>query len=141
MTLLVTPYDLSTFLGRDDLDFDRSVIMLDLAMDLCSGVVSPLPDTAKGVVLSVAARAITNVSSAHQMGIGSAQLSFGAPNSTAGVGGLYLSRSDIVNLRRLGNGGGAFSVDPTPVDAGQGIPVWDQNVTWLTGVPILEDPR
>lgn len=141
MTLSVTPYDLATFLGRDDLDFDRAAVMLQLAEDLCTGVVSPLPDTAKGVILSVAGRAFTNVSSAHQMGLGSAQISFGAPNSSLGVGGLYLSRSDIVNLRRLGNSGGAFSIDPTPVDAGQGIPVWDQNVTWLTGVPILEDPR
>ena len=42
-------------------------------------------------------------------------------------------------LRLAAGHGGAFSIDPTPADAGQGLMPWDQNVTWLTGVPLAED--
>src|ERR1019366_7762882 len=44
-------------------------------------------------------------------------------------------------LRLAAGQGGAFTIDATPVDAGQGLPAWDLNVTWLTGIPIIEDQR
>ena len=141
MALIVTPKDLALWLDRTGIDDLRAALMLQAAIDLCASIVSPLPVTARGVVLGVAARAFTNVTSAHQMGLGSGQVSFGAQNSSMGVGGLYLSRSDIATLRRLAGSGGAFTIDMTPATAGQGLPPWDQNVTWLEQIPLIEDPR
>lgn len=137
----VTPIDLATYLGRGDIDDDRAYLMLRLARGLCETVVTPLPDGAEAIVLAVAARAFTNVTSAHQVGIGSAQVSYGAQNSSTGVGGLYLSRSDIAALRRASGGGGAFTIDPTGADAGIGLEVWNQNAYWPDGIPTLGEPR
>jgi hypothetical protein len=121
---LATPADLGTYLGIT-VDTDRAALILDLAQGLCEGIVSPLPASAKAVVLAVAARAYNNVTSAHQAGIGSAQVSYGAPNSAVGVGGLYLSRSDKVTLRLAAGRGSAFSADtmPTGVNAVQSVTV------------------
>jgi hypothetical protein len=122
---LATPDDLRVYLGLDAIDDVRADLMLSLAHDLCGTVVDPVPAGAKGVELAVAARAYTNVTSAHQAGIGSAQLSFGSPNSNMGVGGLYLSQSDKKTLRLLAGRGAAFSVDtlPTGVSAVQSVTV------------------
>lgn len=111
---IVIPSDLSVYLGDPNLDTDRAVLMLSLAQQLCETIVTPLPSTAAPVILGVAARAFTNVTSAHQVGLGSAQISYGAPNTTSGIGGLYLSRTDIRTLRRLGGRSGAFSIDLLP---------------------------
>ena len=133
------PSDLGTYLGDASVDPDRATLILELAQSLCESIVSPLPTGARVVVLAVAARAYNNVTSAHQMGLGSAQVSFGSAGSTVGIGGLYLSKSDIATLRRFGGSGGAFSIDPTPADAGSGLSPWDQNVTWLDVMPLIED--
>lgn len=108
---LAYPHDLGVYLGLAEIDTDRAELFLELAQDRCSMYADPLPAAAKGVVLAVAGRVYTNVSSARQAGIGSAQVSFGAPNATFGVGGLYLSRSEIRDLRRLAGRTGAFSID------------------------------
>src|SRR5690348_5025888 len=97
--------------------------MLQLAHDRCGTIVSPVPAAAKGIELEVAARAFNNVTSAHQMGIGSAQVSYGAPNSSVGIGGLYLSKANIADLRRLAGRTGAFSIDIVPVDVPTTAPV------------------
>lgn len=107
---IATPSDLGVYLGTT-VDNDRAALMLSLAQDLCETVASPLPAAAKGTVLSVAARAFNNVTSAHQAGIGSAQVSYGAPNSSVGIGGLFLSKTDTKTLRRLAGRTGAFSID------------------------------
>lgn len=109
-TPLATPAELGVFLG-ESIDQARATLILQLAHDLCEMVVSPVPPEAKGVEIAVAGRAYANVTSAHQMGMGAAQISFGAQNSTTGVGGLYLSRQDEKNLRRAAGRRGAFSVD------------------------------
>lgn len=138
---IVSPSDLSTYLDTP-VDDARGMLILELAQSLCESIVSPLPDTARVVILGVAARAYGNVTSAHQMSLGSGSVSFGAQNSSVGIGGLYLSKSDIATLRRLNGGGGVFSIDPTPADALSGLAPWDQNVTWLDGIPLVEDnPR
>jgi hypothetical protein len=131
--------DLGTYLGDPNIDPDRATLILQLAQDLCETIWSPLGDTAMGILLGVAARAFNNVTSAHAVGIGSANISYGSAGTSVGVGGLYLSRSDQRTLRLLAGRGGAFSIDPTPADAGQGLPPWDTNTTWLTGVPLAED--
>ncbi len=131
--------DLGTYLGDPNIDAERATLVLRLAQDLCETVWTPLGDTALGILLGVAARAFNNVTSAHAVGLGSASISYGSQGTSVGIGGLYLSRSDIRTLRLIAGRGGAFSVDPTPADAGQGLQPWDQNVTWLTGVPLVED--
>jgi hypothetical protein len=136
---IVTPSDLQTLLGADTVDVDRATLILALAQEKCETVLTPLPATARSVVLGIAVRAISNISSAHSMAIGSANVSYGSANSSFGVGGIYLSRSDITELRRLAGAGGVYTLDPTPADAGTGIHVWSQNVTWLTGIPTVDD--
>jgi hypothetical protein len=53
--------------------------------------------------------------------------------------GVSLTSANRRELRQLGGRGGAFSIDPTPVDAGAGLPVWNVNATYLDGVPGLDD--
>jgi hypothetical protein len=114
---LSLPDDLGVYLGRDDINLDRALLLLQLAHDRLEQIVAPVPvpPAARGIELSVAARAYSNVTSAQQMGIGSAQVSFGAANSSSGVGGLYVSKSERADLRRLaGLTGGAFTIDLLP---------------------------
>lgn len=139
---ITTASELDTYLQlAGTIDTARANLLLDLAYDKCVSFVNPVPAGAKGVMLEVAGRAYTNVTSAHQMSMGSASTSFGAQNSSTGVGGLYLSKSNIAELRRLAGSGGAFTIDPTPADAGEGLMPWDTNTTWLGGVPLIEDQR
>lgn len=112
-TPLATTAELGTYLGQT-VDDARASLVLQLSHDLCESVVSPVPPLAKSVELSVSARAYTNVTSAHQMSLGSASVSFGSQNSSMGVGGLYLSKSEKATLRRLAGRAGAFGVDLLP---------------------------
>lgn len=107
---LATPAELGVYLGTT-VDTDRAALVLQLAHDRCEAYVSPVPDLAKGVELAIAARAYNNVTSAHQMGLGSANVSFGSQNSSTGVGGLYVSRSEKADLRRLAGRTGAFAIN------------------------------
>lgn len=111
-TPVASPTDLETYLGLDAgaINLNRATLILAMAQDLAETIVSPLPATARAVVLSVAARAYNNVTSASQVGMGSAYASFGGTGS-GGVGGLYLSRSDKAALRSLAGRGSAFSAD------------------------------
>ena len=110
-TPLSTPADLGVYLGVTDLDEARAGLLLQLAHDRLETIVSPLPDTAKSIELAVAARAYSNVSSAQSMGLGSANISFG---STASAGGLYVSKAERADLRRLAGRTGAFTIDLLP---------------------------
>lgn len=112
---LATPDELGVYLGTT-VDDDRATLVLQLAHDRCELYVSPVPAAGKGIELSVAARLYNNASSAHQAGIGSAQVSYGAPNSSVGIGGLFLSKSEVRDLRRMAGRTGAFSVDLTSLD-------------------------
>lgn len=137
---IATASDLDTYLGLSGaIDTARASLLLDLAFDKCSAIVTPVPTTAKGLLLEVAGRAYTNPSSAHSLNLGSAGAAFGAPSSSTGIGGLYLSKANKSELRRLAGRGGAYTFDPTPADAGQGLMPWEQNVTWFGNVPLAED--
>lgn len=138
-TPIALPSDLATYLGVDPtkLDDDRATLMLQLAQDKCESLLSPLPDTALGVVLDVAARAYTNVTNAQTESAGPFQVSHGAIS-----GGMWLTRANMAELRRLGASSGAFSVDPTPADAGPTlvypqIPIDPQDV--YAGPPFYGD--
>jgi hypothetical protein len=114
-TPVASPADLELYLGEPvgSIDVDRANLILQMAQDLCETVVTPLPVTARAVVMAVAARAYTNVSSATQLGMGSAYATL-ANTGTGGAGGMYLSRSDKAALRALAGRGSAFSADTMP---------------------------
>lgn len=139
MTVLAS--DLGTYLDRTDINTARAQQMIDLATTLALTIVDPLPAAADSVILDMVARAYTNVTSAHSVGLGSGQVSYGSPNTNAGIGGMYLSRANIAALRRMSGRSGAFSIDPTPSDAGTALPVWTTNVTYLEEIPGIEGPR
>lgn len=112
-TPIATPSELGTLLQESIADNDpRGVLVLALAQARCEVWVSPLPDAAKGIVLAVAARAWTNMEQANQVGLGSAYATLSAGGVTAG--GLYLSRTERADLRRIAGRSGAFSVDWLP---------------------------
>lgn len=134
-TPIADPSDLELLLGIADIDLDRATLLIELATELCQSIVSPLPDGARAVVLAVAARAYTNPGNAQAQAAGPYSVSY----SPGASGGLYLSVQDRALLKRLAGRGGAFTVDPTPADAGTGLSPWDQNVTWLQDVPLAED--
>lgn len=126
-TPIVVPADLGTYLGDPNIDVDRALLVLNLAQSLCETIVSPLPDGAAAVVLDVAARGFSNPSNAQNQGAGPFTVGYGAVS-----GGLWLTRTNKAILRRLGGGGGAFTIDTMPATAGQGLPSWDVD-GWDTG--------
>lgn len=111
--------DLATYLGIGaDIDTDKGTLLLQLAHDKCEAVVSPVPAAARGVELDVAGRAYTNPTAQ----VTEAPGPYGTVTGTL-VGGLWLTKSNIADLRRMASGtqgSGAFTVDPTPADAGAG---------------------
>lgn len=111
---LSTPGELGVYLGVAEIDVERAAMLLQLAHDRMELIVSPVPSAAQGIELSIAGRAYTNVTSAHQAGIGSAQVSYGSQNSNTGVGGLYISKTERADLRRVAGRTGAFSIDLLP---------------------------
>lgn len=113
-TPVAIPDDLQTYLGLASIDLDRATLILQLAQNLCEGILNPLPATANAVVLEVAARAFTNAQQLSGASLGTGHLQYASNGAGMPVGGLYLSRSDKANLRRLAGSGGAFSIDPLP---------------------------
>lgn len=98
-----TSDDLATYLGSA-VDPPRADMLLGMAVQLCTAVVSPLPAEAQAVVLSATARAYTNPSGVTQEGAGPFQVARPAA-------GVYLTRAERSTLRRLNGGGNAFSID------------------------------
>ena len=119
---LVTADDLATYLNVAAIDTNRAVQILGLAQSLCESVVSPLPDGAEAVILDVATRAWVNPANTQSDTTGPLSTSFGAVS-----GGLWLTRKNTSTLRRLAGGGGAFSIDMLPADAGTNLPWWDRS--------------
>lgn len=117
-TVTLDPQDLATYLGVTDVNTDRAVMLLQMAWDMCESIVSPLPAVAVGVVLEVAARAYSSP-------VGDASQTAGPFSMGATPGGLYLSRSNKATLRRMGGGGGAFTIETCPDTAGANLPWWD----------------
>jgi len=118
-----TAEQLGLYLGLSEIDGDRADLLIQAAIGLCQTVVSPLPDGAQAVVLSVAGRAYVNPQQISYETIG--PMSVQRPQ---GSGGLYLTKSDKSALKSLAGRGGAFTVDPTPATA-------DPSATW----PLDED--
>lgn len=105
-TPIATSTDLGTFLGNDSIDAERADLILEMAQDLCESIVSPLPATAKFVVLTVAARTWSNPEGDTTATVG--------PYAVTRAPAMYLTKSDKATLRRLAGGSGAFSIDTLP---------------------------
>lgn len=111
MSTVATTGELATFM-KVTLDEDQAQLILDMVEADAASIVSPLPPTAKGVIITAAARACPNPS-------GTTTMSSGGSSASWSPGGVYLTRMERMTLRRLaGIGGGAFSVNLAP-DAGQ----------------------
>lgn len=113
-----TATDLQTFLGASTIDSTRAAMMISLAYDLCQTIVNPIPDTAQGIVLTVASRSFVNPEGITTETVGPYSVQRPSP-------GLYLTKSDKAALKRLSGRRGAFSVDtmPTGVNAVQLVAV------------------
>lgn len=108
----VTPAQLATYLGTSSIEAERAALLLDLAVEACEEIVSPLPDAARGVVLDVAATAYSTPA-----GPGGNVMA-GPYSMQAPPGGITLSRRQLARLRRLsGSHSGVFTVAP-----GRGTP-------------------
>ena len=130
MTCVVTTDQLGTLLELDgNINANRAQLLIDLAQDLCSSVVTPVPDNARVVVLSIAARGYMNAAGVTAETVGPTSVQYGS----AGLGGLYLTKREIAALKRLAGVGGAFSIDTMPDDAGKQLYPWDLNIWWLGG--------
>lgn len=115
--------ELALYLGRAEIDGTRAEFLLEQAIMLAGSIISPVPDSAKPVVLAAAGRAYSNPQGVSQESVG--PYSVQRPQA-----GLYFTRAEQAILKRLGGRGGAFTVDPTPVDV-------DPDVTWPF---VPEDP-
>jgi len=130
MTCIVTTSQLDTLLDLDgNIDVNRAQLLIGLAFDLCSVVVAPVPDKAAVVVLSIAARGYMNAGGVTAETIGPTSVHYGS----AGLGGLFLTKRETAALKILAGRGGAFTINPTPVDAGKRLYPWDLNIWWLGG--------
>lgn len=104
---LITPSDLAVYLRDSSIDVDRAAMMITDAQALCDSVVSPLPAAAAGIVRKVAGRGYVTATTSKA----AAGSPMGAPG---GMGGVWLSRADKADLRRLSGGSSAFSIDTLP---------------------------
>ncbi|OQQ12963.1 hypothetical protein B0675_39775 [Streptomyces sp. M41(2017)] len=118
-----TAEQLGLYLGLDEIQGDRADLLVSTATSLCQTIVTPLPEGAEAVVLSVAGRAYVNPQQVSYETIG--PMSVQRPS---GSGGLYLTKADKSALKSLAGRGGAFTVDPTPASA-------DPSASW----PIDDD--
>ena len=114
-TPIATNAELALYLSESAIDTARANLILQLAQDLCETVVLPLPVLGKPVLLAVAARAYNNITAAHRVTIGTAEVSYGTQYSQTGIGGLFLAREEKRTLRRLAGRGGAFMIDMMPL--------------------------
>jgi hypothetical protein len=126
MTVLAA--DLGTYLGVSDIDTNRATYLIGLATQLCESVLTPLPAGADAVVLDVTARAYGNPQNVVQQTTGPFSANYGTV-----AGGLWLTRANKATLRRLGGGGGAFTVETIPETAGQNLPPWDTGIYGTDG--------
>ncbi len=105
---LATTAQLALKLGVT-VDDDRAQQALDEAEALLLSVVSPLPDGAWVIELRMASRAFPNPAQLSGQSVAGSSASWPSP------GGVYMSKSDRADVRRLaGVGKGAFSVNAAP---------------------------
>lgn len=109
-----TADDLGMLVGRD-VDTDRGEFILTHLGNLAQAYVTPMTDAAWSVVLLAAVRLYTNAS-------GATQTTLGPESAGFTVAGVNFTKAERAQLRMLGGQGGAFTIDPTPEDAGYELP-------------------
>lgn len=110
--MTVTPDDLAVSLATTSINDARAQTMIDDAVVLCRTIVDPLPDAADVVVKRVAIRGYLQPSAREwQTAQSDPTLMPASP-----VGGVYLTRTDKADLRRMSSkgSGGAFSISVLP---------------------------
>ena len=123
------PSDLSNMLGGQSIARDDvAEFLIGLAQGLAEDIVSPLPSSARAVVLSAAARAYVNPDGLSTETIGPYSVQHGGA-------GVFLTSGEIRALRRAAGQGGAFTIDPTPAGAS---PV--QLSDWLAARDLASTP-
>jgi hypothetical protein len=123
---IVDPSDLAVYLNDPGIDESRATMAIDDAQTLCETIVAaPLPDAAAVVVKRVAGRAYVTTLSPRQAVAAAAGGQFMGQQA----GGVYLTRGDRADLRRIagGSSSGAFTVNMLPSDYGAVLPPWDFN--------------
>lgn len=98
--------DLGIYLGLGStLDDGRARLVLDLTLQRVAGVVSPIPDEARPIVLDVAGRAYLNPQATETETVGPFGRTFRAP-------GVWLTERERTDLRGLVGPRGAFTINP-----------------------------
>lgn len=107
--LTVKSDDLKSFLPTAAaFDDDRAKFMLGLVMDEAASVVTPVPSTAKGLILRATSRLYQNPVGVTQELVGPYQFAQPATN--------IFTKAERASLRRHAGGGGAFYIDPLDID-------------------------
>lgn len=130
---IVTPDDLALYLGTA-VDNDRALLLIAQAQLLCEITADPLPAPASVIVLSAAARGYVNPQGITGETVGP----YTVQRPAAGV---YLTRSERIDLKFMAGRGGAFTVDPTPDNAGTGLPWWDVDVDPSVAIEVWQSGR
>ena len=106
--------DLKVYLGSPpDFDQERAALVVDLAMERCEAIVSPVPALARAIVLDVARRGLTNPSEVKSEQAGPFQRTF--RDQTIGV---HLTEREEEQLKAMAADAaglpGAFTITPGP---------------------------
>lgn len=125
-TPLIDSSDLAVYLYDDDIDETRANFLIRQAQDLCESILDPLPAKAAVVVTRVAGRAYVTTTSTRATHMSMAGSAFGMPPGTDG--GVFLTRQDVRDLRRIAGVGNAFTINMLPADYAVGLPPWDLSV-------------
>lgn len=115
-----TSTELGLMIGQP-VDVDRAEYILSHLGDLARTYVDPMTDAAWSVVMLAAVRLYVNAPGASYQTIGPESAQFT-------ISGVNFTKNEQAELRRIGGKGGAFTIDPSPADAGD----------FLRG-PVLED--
>jgi len=123
VTLEVTAAQIDMYLNLDGkINTERADFIIGLVMEDAASIVDPVPDAARGVIITAAARIYGNPQGLSAESVGPFSANYQTPAA-------YLTRRERARLRRLaGRMAGAFTVDPTPADASPAAswpPVWD----------------
>lgn len=122
---VIDPSDLGIYLTDTTINVVKAMGLILDAQTLCEDIISPLPAAASVIVKRVAGRAYSSTTAARQVQLGQADAAFGA--TPGPVGGVYLTRYDVADLRRMAGGGGAFSINMLPADYATTLAPWDIN--------------
>ncbi|MGH3437089.1 MAG: hypothetical protein ACRDRL_28995 [Sciscionella sp.] len=120
---IATSADLGTFLGDPSIDAGRATQVLAIVQGFCEDIITPLPESAFGVVLSAAARIYSNASGVTGETVG--------PFNVQRPTGVYLTKGEKAALRRAAGIGGAGSTSILPADAASDLPPWDYDTVGL----------